>query len=179
MMRPILAGSDPSSLLNRLYGLFRMARVSLFNETVSPREIQVVTATAETEDRIPHYQPAGLRSKPTNGQAVLISRGGHRGNTMCILIDMGIPGEDYLQDGDVALDRYTGMKIWLSASGIIIDVLGLPVTIKNATKLRAECPIESTGEITAMVDGAAVPLSTHLTTGIQRGSGRSDGPVHP
>jgi phage gp45-like len=179
MKRPILPSSDPNSLLNRLYGLFRMARVTLFNEGATPRQIQVVTATGETEDEIPHYQPAGLRSKPTKGQAVLISRGGHRRNSMCILVDMGIAGEDYLQAGDVSLDDYRRLKIWLSATGIIVDGGGLPVTFTNASKIRAECPIESTGEITAMVDGAAVPLSTHLTTGIQRGSARSDGPVHP
>jgi hypothetical protein len=98
---------------------------------------------------------------------------------MCILVDMGIAGEDYLQAGDVSLDDYRRLKIWLSATGIIVDGGGLPVTFTNASKIRAECPIESTGAITAMVDGAAVPLSTHLTTGIQRGSARSDGPVHP
>jgi phage gp45-like len=149
-MRPVLPGSDPSSLLSRLYGMFRMARVTLFNETASPRQIQVVTATAETEDGIPHYQPAGLRSKPTKGQAVLASRGGHRGNTMCILIDMGIPGEDYLQDDDVSLDDYRGLKIWLSKTAMVIEGANLPINIHSAVSLSIDAPaVSTTGNFSA------------------------------
>jgi phage gp45-like len=160
---------DPRPFLERVRGLFAPARITLIDDSGTQRRLQVTVRTGETEDDIIEYQAAGLRHK-IKGQTLLIRFGGFRRNTMAICTDAGQMGAQYLNDGDVALDDYRGLYIQLSAAGIVIQANNLPVTIVGASKLRAECPIESTGEITANCDSNPIPLSTHLTTGVQSGS---------
>lgn len=170
--------SDPRNLMDRVSNLFLMARVTRLDASGDQLRAQVKTRLGEIEDDIPVLTPVGLKHRK-KGETLLARWAGHRRNTAAIVTDSGIKGGAYLQDGDVALDDDRGLHIWLAADGIVIEANGLPVTIKNTSKLRVEGPIESTDEITAKVDGDAIPLSTHLTKGVQSGTDTSEGPKKP
>jgi len=171
-------GSDPAPLNMRMSNTFAMAHVTRIDDSGEQRLLQVKLRTGEIEDDIAEFRPAGIKHKK-QGETLLVRFGGQRRNTMAVFTDSGVVGGDYLQDGDVALDDDRGLHIWFSADGIVIEANGLPVTIKNTTKLRVEGDIEATGEVTAKADGDAIPLSTHLTQNVQTGSGVSGPPKKP
>lgn len=72
--------------------------------------------------------------------------------------------------GEQAVFNAHGMSVHLSAGGVVIDCGGKTLAVRNGSKARFEMPIESTGEITAQADGAAVHVSTHLHPDAQGGN---------
>lgn len=114
---------------------------------------------------------AGLSSSPPTGtDHLVVFLGGDRSKGVSIAT--GNQGARFrnLKSGETALHNFGGISILLGVDGVTIDLGGKVMLVKNGTKARFEMPIESTGEITAKVDGAAVRLSQHTHTDPQGGS---------
>jgi phage gp45-like len=127
---------------------------------------------------IPMFGLHGDVSRPLPGaQLVLLLPNGDPTRAVCIGHNDPRYYASGLPDGCVGKVHHMGHSILLYSDRIEIQGGGKPVVIKNAQKLRVEAPIESTGEITAQVDGGAVHLSTHRHTGVQSGAGTSGAPV--
>ena len=164
-------------LWRRLSGVAGAARITATNDDGVVHKVQIVFHDGQFRDATPSLGLFGVASHaPVGSDVAYLAIGGDRSNV--VVIATGNQGDRPTgsNPGEVCLYNAAGMKVFMSLGGIRIDGAGQPVVITNTPKLRVEAPIESTGEITAQVDGAAVHATLHTHGGVQSGGGSTGEP---
>ena len=162
--------SEHGATLERMYR--RMAQVVGFGRITATKDdgnahqVQVSLGDGQVRDATPVATIYGLHSHARPGSdVVMLFVGGDRSNGVVVATGDQRCRPRNTQPGEVGLYDDQGLTIFLTRDGIRIDAGGKDVVVRNGTKARFEMPIESTGEITAMVDDASVTVSQHVHPG--------------
>lgn len=115
-------------------------------------QVQTVQATFladETRDGVERPQNYGFTSVPLPGmQPIAVFVGGDRSQGIVIAMADRQYRLKGLRRGEVAIYDDQGQSVHLTREGIVVKGAGLPVTITDTPKVRAETPmLECTGEI--------------------------------
>lgn len=160
--------SDPRLFARLLAPLARRIRlmasravVGLIDDGAGLQLAQVKLLDGEVRDRVARFQQYGVTSVPFPGaEGVYLSLNGSRDQGVLIAIDDRRYRLKALQPGEAALYDDLGQMIHLTRNGIVIDGAGLPVTITNTPKVRAETDmLECTGEIRDHCDSGSRSMS--------------------
>ena len=128
---------------------------------VSRDKIQAKIQDAETPPNVDRVEPYGFNHWPLEGcQAYINFPSGDRSYGIAVLVG----DRRYqlaLSVGEVAINDDLGQKVHLTRSGIVIDGAGLPITLTNAPKVRAETALfEVTGQIKDLCDTTGKTMSS-------------------
>ena len=133
-------------------------------DTGSVQEMQVQMGGNEIRDKTPRIAEFGFSSNPPDGSdAVVVFFGGDRSQGIVIATGHQATRIKNLLPGESALYDSIGKKIYLSASGIVIEAGGQPVTISNASAvtITSSGPITLNGNVrvngTITASGAVTP----------------------
>lgn len=124
------------------------------------RTIQCELFGGDVRDAVEDFEPYGYTAEPLPGAEVLVaSLGGDREHTICVCH----PDRRYrptgLKDGEVMLYDWKGRKVYLSESGIQVDGVSDPVTVKTSASVEIDAPtVHCTGNLN--VDGAIIAKGT-------------------
>ena len=163
--------SHMERLWRRVSGTVGFARIKATNDAGAVHKVQIEFHDGQLRDNTPSLSLFGVISHaPVGSDAAYMAVGGDRSNVVVIATGNQSSRPTGSQPGEFGIYNAGGMKVFLGLTGIRIDGGGQPITVTNAPKARFEMPVESTGEITAMVDGAAVHVSTHHHSDPQGGS---------
>lgn len=143
--------------------LYNLINVGLVSQADDSEEIQALQITQKAAgsgfmdrvlDRVRHVFSFGFTSVPPIGSVVaFLCRGGDRSNTMAFAIHHAASRPRGLQPGDSAMYDVRGVILKFTADGPILDCAGLPLIIRNASKVTIDVPeVEITGSLT--VQGA-------------------------
>ena len=136
------------------------------NDSGRVQTVQVRLSPDEVRDGTQVAGQFGLSSHaPVGSDVVMLFLGGDRSKGIVLATLHGDSRFRGLKPGETALSNATGMSVHLSADGIVVECGGKPLTFRGGTKARFEMPVESTGEVTAMVDGDSVTVSQHRHPG--------------
>jgi phage gp45-like len=153
-------------MIERLLNLLGIGRSTLADDSGDLQVLQVTEGATGGggEDRIlekvRRVTEFGFASVPPDGAEVLmLRRNGLRTQSIVIATSHRPSRLKNLKPGDAALYDVRGAKITLTEDGITIDAAGGQVTVTNASKIRAECDVETTGDIISRADGDRVSLN--------------------
>jgi phage baseplate assembly protein V len=96
---------------------------------------------------------------PADTDVLLVRLGGMRSHTLAIATSHRDSRPTGLSEGDVVIYDTRGHRFSLTENGLIIDAAGDEVTVVNASKVRCECDIETTGDVISRADGTRVSLN--------------------
>ncbi|WP_260430436.1 phage baseplate assembly protein V [Burkholderia stagnalis] len=139
--------------LNRLARriLLMMARgtITLVDDSQNVQTLQVRVNGLELLPDIPRFAEYGFTSNPPAGtQAIVGSKNGDRNDGIVIATSNAKYRLVGLSTGEVAIHDDKGQSVYLSASGIVVNGGGRPITLTNTPKVRAETVrLECTGDI--------------------------------
>lgn len=137
------------------------AVVHLVDPAMLLQELQVEGLAGEVLDGIEHVEPYGCTANPHAGaEAILLSLGGRRGHTVCIVAADRRYRLKGLAKGEVALYDDIGHQVHLTRTGIVIRGAGHPVVITDTPTLRVEADIEATGQIKDLCDSGGKTMSS-------------------
>lgn len=178
-------------MLEQLLSLLGLGRVTLVDDSGDFQEVQftegsVGSARTRITDRIRRLTEFGFTSvPPLDSDAVVLRRNAERGKSLVLATSHRPSRPRGLKAGDTAVYDVRGAIIRLTADGIEIDAAGQAVTVTNATQVRCECDIYTTGDVISRAD--AVPVSLNalrdaydlhdhppVATGASWGSGPPD-----
>ncbi|WP_233869711.1 phage baseplate assembly protein V [Paraburkholderia adhaesiva] len=132
--------------LVRSLGRGRIWRV---DDSGAAQRVQVQLSQNETRDTTPRVAEYGFQSNPPAGSdAVAVFLGGNRSNGVVIACGSQQYRMRNLAGGEVAISDDKGQSVYLSASGIVVNGGGLPVTITNTPEITEDSPlVHCTGDI--------------------------------
>ncbi len=139
--------------LNRLARrvLLALARgtITLVDDSKSVQTIQVRLNALELIPDIPRIAEYGLTSNPPPGTLAVVGfKNGDRNDGLVIATSNAKYRMTGLASGEVAIHDDKGQSVYLSASGIVVNGGGNPITLTNTPKIRAETQLlECTGDI--------------------------------
>ena len=114
--------------------------------------LQIRMLAGEVKDGVEHLEPYGFTSRPHPGaEGIAVFPGGDRSHGVAVVVADRRYRLQGLQSGEMAIHDDLGQSIHLTRGGIVIKGAGRPVLITDAQKLRVECPIECTHDITDQV----------------------------
>lgn len=146
----------------RLQNFFARGTVALSNPSKLMQTLQVKLLAGETLDRLEHFEPYGLTSRPKPGAevAALFIDGDRSHGIVLVVADRRyrIKG---LEEGEVALYDDQGQSIAIKREGMVIDCAGKSLAIIN-------CP-------SFTHDGVNVG-NTHSHGDVESGNDNSGGP---
>lgn len=152
-------------LVARMRGMVSRAVVGLVMDGAKLQGLQVTILADQSADEVEHFQHYGFTSVPRPGaEGIALAVGGSRAHTVVINVDDRRFRLKNLRPGEVALYDDQEQAIILTRDGIVIDGAGLPVTIKNTTKIRMEADLESTGNIKDNCDSAGGRTMAQMRT---------------
>jgi len=156
---------DP--LVRRIRSIVSRAIVTGANESTLCRELQVVAQQDEVLDGIEHVEPYGFTARPSaQAEAVLLSQGGRRANTVAIVVGDRRYRLTSLTEGQVALYDQSGASLILNNDGTI--------TINASGGVTVNCDLSVAGNVSAtgdVSDGTrsmqqmVTTFNSHLHTG--------------
>lgn len=137
--------------------LISRCTVALVNAAGKLQALQIRMLAGEVKDGVEHLEPYGYTSHPLRGaEGVVVCPGGDRSHGVVIVVADRRYRLQGLKPGEVALHDDQGQCVHLTRAGIVVEGAGKPITFTNASKLRVECPIECTHDITDRVgDGGS------------------------
>ena len=116
----------------RLQMLVGLGRVTLVDDTGTVQMLQLKLGALELRDRTPRLAEYGFASNPPAGSdAALLFVGGDRSNGVVIATGNQTYRLKGLANGDAAIYDSRGQSVWLTASGIVVNGAGLPLTVNN------------------------------------------------
>ncbi|HDR8930431.1 TPA: phage baseplate assembly protein [Burkholderia vietnamiensis] len=128
-----------------------MARgtITLVDDSKTVQTMQVRVNGLELIPDLPRFAEFGFTSNPPSGtQAVIASKNGDRNDGIVIATSNAKYRLVGLSTGEVAIHDDKGQSVYLSASGIVVNGGGNPITLTNTPKVRAETArFECTGDI--------------------------------
>jgi phage baseplate assembly protein V len=132
--------------LVRSLGRGRLTRV---DDGGAVQLVQMQLSQSETRDKTPRVAEYGFSSNPPDGtDAVAVFLGGDRTNGVVIACGHQQYRMRGLASGEVCVSDNKGQSVYLSASGIVVNGGGNPVTITNTPKITADSPLmHCTGNI--------------------------------
>lgn len=134
--------------------------VALVDAATKLQSLQIRMMAGEVKDGVEHLEPYGFTSHPHDGaEGVAVFPGGDRSHGVVIVIADRKYRLQGLKPGEVALHDDQGQCVHLTREGIVVRGAGRPITITDAPKLRVECPIECTHDITDMVDAGGTSMA--------------------
>lgn len=149
-----------SPIKRRLQYIATRAVVHLVDPDLLMQELQVEGLADEVLDGIEHAEPYGYTSNPHPGaEAILLSLGGRRGHTVCVIAADRRYRLKGLASGEVALYDDIGHQVHLTRDGIVIRGADQQVLITGTPKLRVEADIEATGQIKDLCDSTGKTMS--------------------
>ncbi|WP_250533554.1 phage baseplate assembly protein V [Caballeronia sp. AZ10_KS36] len=173
-------------LSQRVMSALARATISLVDDSGKVQLIQVVASAMQTIDKVPRFAEYGMTSNPpANSEAIVLFVAGDRSNGVVIATGNAQYRVTGLASGEVCVHDNTGQKVYLSKSGMVLDGGGKPVTITNTPEIDADTPmLKCKGDIldnyqtnTRTVAGMRAIANAHVHSGVQRGSGNTDGPT--
>lgn len=124
------------------------AIVKLIDPDKKWQELQVVALKDEVLDGIEHVETYGLTSHPhKEAEAILLSQGGRRSNTIAIMVGDRRYRLKGLAEGQVALYDASGSKIVMNNDNTI--------TMVASGGIKMEADLDVTGKVTATGDVAS------------------------
>lgn len=123
--------------------------VNLVNDSSGIQFMQVKFNPLQTIDNLPRCAEYGFTSNPPeDSDAVVAFAGGDRSNGVVIATGNAKYRMKQLATGEVAIHDNIGQSIYLTASGIVINGGGNPVTIMNTPQITADTLLfKCTGDI--------------------------------
>lgn len=153
-------------MIGRLLHVIGLGRLTLVDDSESVQLGQVTVGTLgidqadEVFDKVRRVTEYGFTGVPPDDTDVVMVRvNGQRAGSVIIATSHKASRPTSLKVGDVAIYDNRGRSIKLTADGITIDGGGDMVTITNASKVRCECDIETTGDVISRADGTPVSLN--------------------
>ncbi|MGF6792778.1 phage baseplate assembly protein V [Paraburkholderia sp. 35.1] len=134
--------------LVRSLGRGRLTRV---DDSGPVQLVQMQLSQNETRDATPRLAEYGFESNPPAGSdAIAVFLAGNRTNGVVIACGNQQYRMRGLASGEVAISDNKGQSVYLSASGIVVNGGGLPMTITNTPKITGDTPLmHFTGNVTA------------------------------
>ncbi|MFM0022198.1 phage baseplate assembly protein V [Paraburkholderia azotifigens] len=172
--------ADLNRLARRILLLMARGAISLVDDTKSVQTLQVRLNALELLPDVPRYAEFGFTSNPPDGtQALVAFKNGDRNDGFVIATSNAKYRMTGLASGEVAIHDSRGQSVYLTESGIVINGGGNPITLTNASKVRAETPrLECTGDIVDHCDTTGRAMSAdrlifdghhHLVKNVQGG----------
>lgn len=129
--------------LNRLARriLLMMARgtITLVDDSKTVQTMQVRVNGLELIPDLPRFAEYGFTSNPPAGtQAIIGSKNGDRNDGIVIATSNAKYRLVGLSTGEVAIHDDKGQSVYLSASGIVVNGGGMPITLTNAPEVVAD-----------------------------------------
>lgn len=181
-------------MLGSLRDLIGIGRATLVDDGGEMQFVQVTEGAAGTggdqrvSDKVRRVSEFGFASVPPIGSEVLVLRRlASRALSIVIGTSHRASRPTGLQPGDAGIYDVRGAKLMLTDGVVTLDAAGGEVLVTNASKVRCDCDIETTGDVRCRVNGQAVSLgalhdayNAHKHTGVQAGtasSGTTDTPA--
>ncbi len=148
-------------LRQRVMLMVAKAIVKLVEDGGELQRLQVALLAGEVRNAATRIQNYGHSAYPFAGSlALVVFPGGNRDHPLVAALDDPRYRPRDLREGEVTLYDDLGQRVWLTRDGIVIEAANLPVTIKNAPKVRCETPMfECTGEIKDRSDTDGMTMS--------------------
>ena len=139
-----------------VFDLARMlsrAVVTMKNGGKGLRTLQTVHLGGEVRNEVEHFEPYGFTSEPhVNAEVLAASLDGDRDHTIAVVVTDRRYRPTGLDDGEVCVFDDLGRKIFLSRSGIVVDGIDSPVTVRTTASVVIDAPtVRMTGNL--IVDG--------------------------
>lgn len=132
--------------------LISRCTVALVNAKGKLQALQIRMLAGEVKDGVEHLESYGFTSHPHDGaEGVAVFPGGDRSHGVVIVVADRRYRMQGLKAGEVALHDDQGQCVHMTREGMVVKGAGKPITFTNASKLRVECPIECTHDITDLV----------------------------
>lgn len=160
-------------LQRRVALMLTRAVIQQVDDSQGLQRMQVGSFGDQLQDSIERVQEYGFSSVPLPGaEAIVANLGGHRAMGIVIAVDDRRYRLKGGQPGEICISDDLGQKVHLTRSGIVVDGGGQVITMKNASKVRAEVPrFECTGDIIDDCDSAGLTMADMRT--------RYDAHTHP
>lgn len=127
--------------------------------------LQIRMLAGEVKDAVEHLEPYGFTSHPKPGaEGVAVFPGGDRSHGVVVVLADRRYRLQGLKTGEMAIHDDQGQSVHLTRAGIVIKGAGKPIVMTDAAKLRVECPIECTHDITDNVDGTGTSMAAMRET---------------
>ena len=148
-----------------LRNLISRCTVALANAGGKLQSLQIRMLAGEVKDGVEHLEPYGFTSCPHPGaEGVAVFPGGDRSHGVVVVLADRRYRLQGLKTGEMAIHDDQGQSVHLTRDGIVIKGAGKPVTVTDAEKLRVECPIECTHDITDKVDSGGSSMAAMRVT---------------
>jgi phage baseplate assembly protein V len=148
-----------SRMVRRLLSTFLRGRVNTTDDSGTVQLVQIKLNDLETVDAIPRLMQFGFTSHlPRGSDTLALFIGGDRSNSAVLASNHAASRPTGLAEGETAVFNQVGIKIYLSAGGLVIEGAGLPITVNNApvvtinasTKVKMNtADLDVSGNITA------------------------------
>ena len=153
-------------MMGALWRIVGIGRVTLADDAGDVQRLQITEGAIGTggDDQVTsEVMRAGdfgfAAVPPLGAEALMLRMAGQRSHSFVISTSHRPSRPRDLSPGDAVVYDVRGRQIRLTADGIEIDAAGGAVTVRNATKVRCECDIETTGDVVARADGNRVSLA--------------------
>ena len=158
------------AFLNRLLGMAGIAATTAnSNENAGAQTLQVqilgLGGPAELRDPLPSTQLYGFASAPVPGaHHVVIFLGGDRTKGVAIASNDPRYRPQGLKPGEAMVHNNTGVQLYLSEAGLVINSGGLPIIINGNILLNGK--LTATGDVV----GNGISLDNHTHSDPQGGT---------
>ena len=153
-------------MIAKLLSLIGIGQATLTDDSGTVQMLQVTEGelgsggTTRVTDKVPRIAEYGFASAlPDDAEVVVIRRSGERANSIVIGTQHRASRPTNMPAGDVWIYDLRGHAVKFTDDGVVIDGAGDIVTVTNASKVRCECDIETTGDIVSRADGDRVSLN--------------------
>jgi phage baseplate assembly protein V len=134
--------ADLNRLARRILLMMARGTITLVDDTQSVQKLQVRLSPIELIPDVPRYAEYGFTSNPPEGsQALIAFKNGARNDGFVIATSNAKYRITALASGEVAIHGNNGQSVYLSASGIIVNGGGNPITLTNAPEVIADTPL--------------------------------------
>lgn len=139
--------------------------LALANAAGKLQQLQIRMLAGEVKDAVEHLEPYGFTSCPHPGaEGVAVFPGGDRSHGVVVVLADRRYRLQGLKTGEMAIHDDQGQSVHLTREGIVIKGAGKPIVMTDAEKLRVECPIECTHDITDKVDSGGSSMAAMRVT---------------
>lgn len=155
----------------RVRRLFAAARITSVVDDRSVQFLQIRTSDGTVQDGIPRLGEYGLASRPPVGSDAFVAfLAGHPTDATVIATGHQASRPRSLVDGEVMLYDTRGQRVYLSASGIVVEGTNLPIVVRTT----GTATVTATGGVTIngplTVNGNTAFNGTVSANGIPIGS---------
>ncbi|MBB5462869.1 phage baseplate assembly protein V [Paraburkholderia sp. Cpub6] len=129
-------------LARRILLLMARGTIALVDDTKGVQTLQVRLNPLELIPDVPRYAEYGFTSNPPAGSQSLIAfKNGDRNDGFVIATSNAKYRMTALASGEIAIHDNKGQSVYLSASGIVVNGGGNPITLTNAPEVIADTPL--------------------------------------